>query len=280
MNLSMIATSVTMGQIQQQLDTIANNLSNLETTGYKSRDANFEDLLFQQINNAGKSEDKAGRLTPNGIRLGSGAKIGDTQLDMSPGTITQTGRSLDLALSDPDQFFEIGVAGTNGQYETAYTRDGAFQLSPDAQNSNIVNLVTADGNAVLDAGGNPIRIPAHAKDIQISKQGVIVAVMQDGSRQTAGRLGLVQALRPQLLESKGNNLFGLSNLGTGVNVNDVMQAVGAGNASVQQGELEGSNVDLTKQMTELINLQHSYQLNGQAVTLNDQMAGLVNSLIR
>ncbi|WKB37393.1 flagellar hook-basal body protein [Terrilactibacillus sp. S3-3] len=277
----MMAASVTMGQISQQLDTIANNLSNVETTGYKSRDANFEDLLFQQINNAGKNEDKATRLTPNGIRLGSGAKIGDTQLDMSLGTISQTGRSLDLALSSPEQFFEIGVAGANGQYETEYTRDGAFQLSPDKQNPNLVNLVTDDGNAVLDASGNPIQIPAHAKDIQINKQGgVIVAVMQNGSRQTAGRLGLVQALRPQLLESKGNNLFGLPNLGTGVNLNNVMQAVGAGNASVQQGELEGSNVDMTKQMTELINLQHAYQLNGQAITLNDQMAGLVNSLIR
>ncbi|RYM05500.1 flagellar hook-basal body protein [Sporolactobacillus sp. THM7-7] len=284
MKTQMMATAVTLGQIQQQLAVSADNLANSDTVGYKNREATFRDLLVQQVNNIGANEDAAdqtGRLTPNGIRTGSGSRIGDTQLDLSSGPLRETGNPFDLALTDDHHFFQIGVAGAGGQMTTAYTRDGAFQTLPDPQNPNRLRLLTKKGQPVLNEAGQPIFIPAGASSVQINRDGAIVAVMPNGQNIAAGRLGLVSINRPQLLENQGDNLYTLPNLARlGLGVNQVLQPVPGNGGSIAQGKLEGSNVNLTEDILHLINLEHAYQLNARSITMSDQMAGLVNGLLR
>ncbi|WP_139691884.1 flagellar hook-basal body protein [Sporolactobacillus terrae] len=277
MQQQMMASGVTLGQIQQQLDTVANNIANVGTNGYKSRDAKFVDLLFQQIDNLNPADqdqtDTENRLTPNGIRSGSGVKVGDTSLDLSAGAMKETDNPLDLALTDAHQFFTVDGGGA-----TAYTRDGAFNTQPDPGNANQLRLLTKSGAAVLDAGGQPVTIPAHYRDIQIDQTGQVNVILNNGTTVNAGQLGIVTINRPQLLESSGNNQYTLPNLASlGIGLNQVVQPAAG---SVTQGSLENSNVDLTKEMADLINLQHNYQLNARSVTIGDQMAGLVNGLLR
>ncbi|MDN3954703.1 flagellar hook-basal body protein [Sporolactobacillus laevolacticus] len=284
MQRQMMATSVTLGQIQQQLATVADNIANVGTTGYKSRDAKFTDLLFQQIDNMRANADQVdqnNRLTPSGIRDGSGSKVGDTQLDVSLGAIKQTDNPLDLALTNDHQFFTVALTGTNGVTTTAYTRAGAFNAQPDPQNPNVVRLMTKSGNPILGTNGQPIVLPANYRDVHIDNAGAITVELANGTQVNAGQLGLVTVNRPQLLENQGNSLYTLPNLAQlGIGLNQVIQPVAAGNGSVAQGKLENSNVDLTKEMADLINLQHNYQLNARSITIGDQMAGLVNGLLR
>ncbi|HET7522285.1 MAG TPA: flagellar hook-basal body protein [Bacillales bacterium] len=272
MNTGMIAASVTMGQLQKQLDTIGNNLSNLNTYGYKSREVQFSDLLFQQVNNLPHQDNQ--RLTPKGIRVGYGAKVGETNLNLKSGSIEQTGRSLDLALSKPYQFFQIETAGG----PPAYTRDGAFYLQPDATNPNRLNLVTKDGHFVVGKGGR-IQIPSDYKSIAIDQSGQIEVTLRNGQRVATGQLALAHILRPQLLESIGKNELAFPNLqALNLNRTDVVRPVAANAADVKQGALESSNVDLIQEMTQLLNTQRAYDLNARAVTIADQSMNVVNSI--
>ncbi|RYL95151.1 flagellar hook-basal body protein [Sporolactobacillus sp. THM7-4] len=284
MKLQMTATAATLGQIQQELATVANNLANVGTTGFKNRTATFNDLLVQQMNNIGAKDDpldQSNRLTPAGIRRGSGSRVGDTQPDMALGPLKETGNALDLALTDDHQFFEVGYTGPGGRPVTAYTRDGSFHAQPDPQNPNQVRLVTQSGQSVLDRGGRPIVLPAGSKEIQIDRQGVITAIMPNDRRVAAGQLGLVTVNRPQLLENQGDNLYILPNPAQlGLGANQVLQPVATNAGSIEQGKLENSNVDITKEMVSLVNLEHNYQLNARSITMGDQMAGLVNGLLR
>ncbi|MCL1631189.1 flagellar hook-basal body protein [Sporolactobacillus sp. CPB3-1] len=284
MHQQMTATAVTLGQIQQQLATVADNIANVGTTGYKSRDAKFIDLLVQQIDNMRPADidgtDEANRLTPDGIRRGSGARIGDTSLDLASGSIKQTDNPLDLALTDDHQFFTVALTSGNGTATTAYTRAGDFNVQPDPADPNTLRLLTKSGMAVLGTNGQPITIPAHYQSIHIDRTGSINVELASGAQVNAGQLGLVTVSRPQLLESQGNSLYTLPNLAQlGIGLNQVVQQVPAADGSVAQGKLENSNVDLTKEMADLINLQHNYQLNARSISISDQMSGLVNSML-
>ncbi|TCP19523.1 flagellar basal-body rod protein FlgG [Scopulibacillus darangshiensis] len=279
MDRSLTTASAAMGQIQTKIDVIANNLSNVNTMGYKSKSAVFTSLLTQQIQNVPVDSDRADRLTPKGIRIGTGSKVGDIQLIMVQGAINQTDRPLDLALTKPNQFFMIGVVDDKGRESTQYTRNGAFYLQKDASNPGQMILVTADGNAVLGSDHQRIQIPAGATGIHINAAGVIESVMPDGSHVAAGPIGLVSISRPQLLESKGGSYFSLPNLQSlGLGLNDVRKLIGLQNAAIQQGALEASNVDVTQELTDLVAAERSYQFNARAISISDQMMGLVNSL--
>jgi flagellar basal-body rod protein FlgG len=277
MDSSMITSAVTMGQIQQKIDLIANNLSNAGTNGYKSRDSEFTALLSQQIQNLPPKADSAGRLTPTGIRMGTGAAISDTQLNMAQGAIKKTDRALDLALTDPHHFFQVSVVGSDGTTSVQYTRDGTFYLSPGSGNG-ARQLVDAAGNYVLDANGSKINIPANLSDIKFHENGAIDGKLPNGQTVSIGTLGLVNISRPQLLQAQGGNLFTLPNLqALGLQTANVIQTAN-GQGSVMQGALEGSNVDTSKELTDLIGIQRAYQFNARALSISDQMMGLINNL--
>ncbi|MGG1572999.1 flagellar hook-basal body protein [Fictibacillus sp. NRS-1165] len=275
MNTSMINASVTMGQLQQKLDTTAHNMANSNTNGFKRRNVQFSDLLFQQIdnkfNNTFSNKDEAGRHTPVGIRAGSGARASSTAISLEMGAIKTTERALDIALLSPGLFFQVQTRDSGGKAVTEYTRDGAFYLKT-AQGQNDLELVTSDGKAVM-GGKGPIRIPAGYKEISIGQNGNISVTLSNGRVVNSGRLAVVDAVHPQLLEAVGHNF----RIPAGVNSNQVLRA--ANPASVKmQGALEMSNVNAGNEMTDIINMQRSYQFNARTITMADQMMGLVNGI--
>ncbi|MBM7645885.1 flagellar basal-body rod protein FlgG [Scopulibacillus daqui] len=276
MDRSLMTAAVTMGQLQNKMDLISNNMANASTTGYKSQGAEFADLLVQQLNNL-SGKDRNGRLTPDGIRAGTGAKLGNIDLNMNQGSMKPTRRSLDLALLNPDHFFKIGVKNNRGEQTIMYTRNGTFYLRPDQNNA--MKLVTADGNDVLDSDNQPIYVPADVRGIKIDKSGVINVLRTDGENFQAGAIGVVNIKYPQVLQANGENIYTLPPLnGLGYTVNDVVEPVGQAEANIKQGALEASNVDLSKEMTDLISMERSYQMNARAISIADQMMGLANSL--
>lgn len=273
MNRIMINATNTLGQLQKQLDVISNNLANADTNGFKSREATFSDLLVQQFQNQLHPNREMGRMTPEGIRLGTGAKLAQTKMNTKLGPIQTTGRSLDLALTNENQYFKVLVQ-ENGREEIRFTRNGAFYLS--SVNGNQVMLVTAEGYPVLDEQNRPVQFNGQAgQNVTVDKTGRLSV----GGGQ-AVNLGIVSVERPQYLEQKGNNLLGLpadSTVAIGEVARDLTGALRS-EISVQQGALEKSNVDISKEMTDMINVQRSYQFQSRSVTLGDQMMGLVNSL--
>jgi flagellar basal-body rod protein FlgG len=281
MDRSMMTAAVTMNQLQQGLDLIANNLANLNTNGYKSRSATFSSLLAQNMTRQPDETVNLGRLSPLGIRLGTGARVADTRLKMDQGSIRTTGRALDFALTQPDLFFTVSTTGQEGlaTTTTGFTRDGAFYLQPDANNPRFLNLVTASGQFVLDENGNRIRIPGDYAEIHVDPTGEVSYETRGGQNVTVGRLGIVQILRPQLLEAQGDNVFVLPDLqALGLVVGDVIGPNIANQPVVQQGALESSNVDLSEEMTKMMTLERSYEFNARSLSVADDMLGLINNL--
>src|SRR5699024_8631593 len=170
MSRSMIQAAVTMNQLQHKLDVIGSNMANSQTTGYKTRDAQFASLLYQQINNNTDPRNADGRLTPDGIRVGTGAKLGSVNINLTPGAIKETDRGLDTALLEKNHLFQIQVEH-NGVLETQYTRDGAFYLSPTNDGMSLM-LTTKDGHPVLGDNG-PITFSRDIDAISIRDNGQI-----------------------------------------------------------------------------------------------------------
>ncbi|MFC7371490.1 flagellar hook-basal body protein [Fictibacillus iocasae] len=273
MNKMIINSSVTMGQLQLHLDTIANNMANSNTTGFKSRQVQFSDLLFQQVKGLPYAENENSRITPAGTRFGSGARISSTATNTAAGTLQQTGRSLDFALLSPESYFQIQVAGTGGQSVTEYTRDGAFYLSPSPNNPAALVLVTSDGDKVLGTNG-PITIPGNYKEITIGQNGRISVTLTNGTTVNAGQLAVSTITKPDLMLSVGHHL----RLPDTIRAEQVMTDALGQEASVQQGALESSNVDIASEMSELVNAQRSYQFNARTISMADQMMGLINGI--
>jgi flagellar basal-body rod protein FlgG len=275
---SMLTAANTMNQLQKQLDVISNNIANSDTTGFKRRDTNFAELLAQQFTNL--PNDSGNRLTPNGVRYGVGARLAETNVVLAPGALMQTGRALDMALTKENQFFRVLIQRGNGEQEIGYTRAGAFYLTPSGENGWM--LVTGDGNPVLDENNEPIVLPDGFKDITISNNGTLTAIAPGDRAMTSANLGITTILRPQLLQSAGDNVFTMPNLNA-LNINEADAAVNmTGNLRAQiavtQGALERSNVDLGTELTEMMVTARAYQLNARAISLSEQMLGLINGI--
>jgi flagellar basal-body rod protein FlgG len=288
MNHSMINAAVSMQAVQQKLDVLAHNISNINTAGYKRRDASFQDILTS-VSNQPAGFQRAGRLTPLGLPQGWGAKIGQIELDMEQGALRSTGNSFDLGI-EGNGLFEVVTDGVDaaGNPVVAWTRDGSFKLSPIAGNPAEFSLTTQDGYRVRGSDDQPIVLPANA-EITIGEDGTIRArdqVNPEAVPEVIGQLKLMRAVRPQVLINVGSNLFGLppgmadgaaegviAAVDPATNRTDVQTKI-----SVRQGFLEQSNVNLTEEMTELMSLQRAYQLNARAITSSDTMMGLANQL--
>jgi flagellar basal-body rod protein FlgG len=271
----MIQAAVTMNQLQKKLDIVGNNLANSQTTGYKSRGAEFSSLLYQQIDNLSQAENEEQRLTPDGIRIGSGAGLGATTLHLNQGSIVTSDRALDTALLNENTLFQIQVTD-NGETETMYTRDGAFYLSPSTDGQS-VTLTTKAGNPVLGEDG-PITFADGFDSISIRDDGQVV-VERGNFAEVVGTIDIVEAIRPNVLEAEGHNLFRLPNLEElDYNLADIIQDVQTQTELIQSKALEQSNVDISQEMSDLILAQRSYQFNARTISMSDQMMGLVNGL--
>lgn len=275
MSRMMGQAAVAMNQLQQQLDVIGHNLANSQTTGYKTRRADFQSLLFQHINNLSDPRNSEGRVTPEGIRVGSGAKVGKINAQLTPGTITNTDRELDVALLDDDYLFQVEVTDGNIT-ETRYTRDGSFYLSP-INNDTELMLTTADGHPVLGEDGHII-VPDTFDSIRIDDAGRVI-VQQDQVSTTVGTIEAVEAIRPRELETVGENFFRLPDVeALGYEADEIIESRAGVAGFLRSGALEHSNVDLAQQMSDMLVAQRSYQMNARTVTMSDQMTGLINQL--
>nr|WP_221452398.1 flagellar hook-basal body protein [Bacillus benzoevorans] len=272
----MNTASNTLGQIQKKIDVIGNNIANVNTTGFKKRDAKFTDLLVQQLNNQPNASMEVGRLTPNGIRSGTGAKLAQVQIMMAQGSLKTTDRELDVAFTKEGQYFRVYDAKTE---DIMYTRDGTFYLSPLSETEMM--LVTGAGNPVLNENNQPIFLQGETKEIQIDKNGHVLVIKADGSVAQNVNLGVTRIDKPQFLEQKGGNLLGFpinaDEQSRGAAVTN-MNADSPGEIAIQQRALEQSNVDLAKEMTDLMNAQRSYQFQARSMSIADQMMGLINGM--
>ena len=266
--------ATTMNQLQKQIDVIGHNLANSQTAGYKSRQAEFSSLLFQQINNLRDPENARGRLTPDGIRVGTGARIGAIHHQLSLGAVQTTNRDLDTMLMNEHDFFQVLVE-ENGVEEIRYTRDGAFYLTP--VNDNEVMLVTRDGHPVIGTNG-PIQFAGNFDSIHIAEDGSIV-VKRGEQNEVVGTLAVVRIERSRLLEAAGDNLFRFPDLAElGYALGDLVELAPQNERLIQSRALEMSNVSIQDQMTQLITAQRSYQFNARTISMADQMQGLINQL--
>ncbi|WP_028550980.1 flagellar hook-basal body protein [Paenibacillus sp. UNC451MF] len=286
MNNSMINASVSMHALQQKLDILSNNIANIDTNGYKRKEASFQDVLTS-VKQQPNGFQKQGRLSPLGYNQGWGTMLVQAQLNMGQGSLQPTGNDLDLAV-EGNGLFEVNsvVRDANGALtaQTVWTRDGSFQLSPSDNPADAdFFLMTKDGRYVMGTDDTPIRIPANHK-VKIEENGTIMA--QDDADKSApplevGQIKMVRVLRPQLLQQLGENLYSLP--ADVANRGDILQTVDTANnttdrVAVRQGFLEKSNVKLADEMTDLLQVQRSFQLNSRAISSSDTMMGLANSL--
>src|SRR5690625_2643416 len=272
---AMSQAAVTMNQLQNKMDTIGHNLANSQTAGYKTRQAEFSSLLSQQIANMTDPANAQARITPDGIRIGTGARLGAINNELSLGSMQKTDRDLDTMLLNEHHFYQIEVE-ENGQEEIRYTRDGSFYLQPVNNGAEVV-LVTKDGHPVMGVNG-PIQFAANFDGIYIDKDGAIVVNRGDQNEQV-GQLAVVEIARSRILEATGDNLFRLPNLAElGLDFADIVQAAPLDVPLIESQALEMSNVSIQEQMTQLINAQRSYQFNSRTISMTDQMQGLINQL--
>lgn len=273
MNNSMISSSVTMGALQRKLDLIAENVSNINTAGYKRKTSVFEDIL---TNMQPQHEDflQPGRSTPLGFTQGWGVRMSALHLDMAQGTLIPTGAPTDLAI-EGKALFEVAVPGQGGVISPAYTRSGSFQLMPLPGGDR--QLVTSSGMPVLNRDGGNIVVPA-GYNLIVNPDGTMLGVNEtDDTTVDLGRIRLVQVLNPELLRSIGDNLYNIVDGAEAGNVVAVLDELPQG-TMVVQGHTEASNVELANELTELISVQRAYQLNARALASADQMLSMAIKL--
>lgn len=280
LNRTMITASNSLSQIQKALDVVSSNVANVDTTGYKRQVTNFSSLLYQNVNNQKNPDEEIGRLTPNGIRLGVGTKISQVQSQTSQGALITTNRTLDIAFTKENQFLKV-LDQDNGTSTIRYTRDGALYISPIGDGNTVV-LTNSDGYPILDENEDFITFSGDFKEMSFTSTGEMIIEMNDGTKQSIN-LGIVQVKKPQFLENSGGNLLSLpSNMGElNLGLEDILTELTGmerDQVSIQQGVLEKSNVSLSDEMTNLITLQRSYQFQSRAVSIADQMLGLINGL--
>jgi len=278
MNNSIVSAAASLGALQQKLDVLADNIANVNTKGYKRKSTVFEDILTN-IQPHEKSFELPGRRTPLGFTQGWGARVVGQQIDMSQGAMKQTDSMTDLAIAG-NALFEVRSGGTLNS-PRAFTRQGAFQLSPTAQGDRL--LTTSEGYPIVASNGGAdtfVRVPNNY-DLVVGADGRLTARSKDGNESIElGTLRLVEVNKPELLQAVADNLYGVP---SDVNVQDVVANVvarpdEAGGVAIRQGFLEESNVNLGDEMADLVNVQRAYQLSSRALSSGDQMSQMAANL--
>lgn len=259
---------------QTNVDTIANNLANVNTIGYKTQQASFKSLLYQNLQS--KSTNNAGEDKPVAAEVGLGSRVAAITSDFKQGNLTASESPFDMAI-EGDGFFQVRTPDG----EIQYTRDGSFIISPTEQ-GNL--LCTTDGYPVLDQYGNNIYLPntSLATDLVVSDQGVLGFPDETGNAAPLinngyqVQFGLVQFNNPAGLAKEGNNNFSVT-VASGAPVaefgNNNLTA-----SKVHQKYTERSNVDVANEMVNLIVAQRAYEMNSKAIQATDEMMQQANNL--
>ena len=255
---STAATGMT-GQ-QMIVDVIANNLANINTSGFKRSQVDFQDLMYLKMAQAGR-ETASGVTAPTGIEIGAGVRLAATTKIFTAGELENTARDLDVAVTG-DGFFEVTLSDGS----TRYTRDGSFKLNADRQ------LVTANGHTI----GSGITIPSTAVNISIGSDGTVTSHDADGTTTNVGTLQLTRFANSAGLSSEGNNLLAETEA-SGTAMAGTAGQDGLG--TLQQGFLERSNVQMVTELVNLIKAQRAYEINSRAIRAGDEMLNTANRLI-
>ncbi|MFO0752702.1 MAG: flagellar basal-body rod protein FlgG [Thermodesulfovibrionales bacterium] len=259
---SLFTAAAGMQAQQLNVDVIANNLANVNTTGYKRGRADFQDLLYQTLRNPG-SPSAEGSQIPSGIQVGLGVKPVAVQKLFTQGDFTNTNNSLDLVI-EGDGFFQV----TRPDGTIAYTRSGAFKTDSDGR------VVTSDGYPLEPS----ITIPADATQITVGSDGR-VTVMQSGNTTPVevGTIEIARFVNPAGLMSTGKNLYAQTN-SSGQPITGTPGTEGRG--TLNQGFLEMSNVNVVEELANLIVAQRAFEMNSKAVQASDDMLQTTSSLKR
>ena len=257
-----LSTAATGMQAQQlNVEVISNNIANMNTTGFKRQRAEFQDLLYMNVERMGVTSSDGGTIVPTGVQVGTGVKAGSVYRITEQGNTSQTSNKYDLALQGEGYFVIQMPDGSN-----AYTRAGNFAVSPDGQ------IVSEDGFVVSPG----IAVPEEAVDVTISAVGTVQARLAgEVDYQDLGQIDIARFINPAGLDAIGDNLFlenpasGAANLGT-------PGALGFG--TVLQGFLETSNVNAVNEISALILAQRAYEMNSKVITTSDEMLGVTSQL--
>jgi flagellar basal-body rod protein FlgG len=246
---------------QVNVEVISNNIANMSTTGFKRQRAEFQDLLYQNQRRVGSTSSDTGTIVPSGVQLGLGVKTSAVYRITDQGSLESTENRFDLAING-DGFYQVEMPSG----EIAYTRAGSFQLSPEGI------IVTQDGYTVMPG----IAIPADARDVTINESGEVL-VKLDGQVEevNVGQIELASFANEAGLEAIGGNLY-LETAASGAALPGVPAAPGYGR--IMQGFLEGSNVNVVSEITNLITAQRAYEMNSKVIQTTDEMMSTTSQI--
>lgn len=260
MRIMKIAATGMMAQ-QTNVEVISNNIANINTTAFKRGRAEFTDLIYQTQRREGAFSSDAGTIVPVGVNIGLGVKPAAVARITEQGNLQQTGAPLDMALEGRG-FFSV----TLPDGETAYTRAGTFKLSPEGQ------IVTLDGYELAPG----IVMPQEATDVEINRNGEVFAITPDAAEpQLVGRITLATFINEAGLEPIGDNLL-RETLASGAELVGLPGEEGV--ATVRQGYVETSNVNVVEEITDLIAAQRAYEMNAKVIETADQMSSRVSNM--
>ena len=258
MDASMWVAKTGLDAQQTRMNVISNNLANVNTTGFKRDRAVFEDLLYQNIRQAG-GQTGANTQAPTGLMLGTGVRVVATEKQHAQGNMVNTTNPLDLAIAG-EGFFQVAQPdGTIG-----YTRDGNFKLS------NTGQIVMASGALLQPA----ITIPTTASTVTFGRDGTVSIELTAGGSQVIGQIQVARFVNPSGLESKGQNLLKET---PASGAPQVLQPGTTGAGSLMQGTLEASNVNVVEEMVNMIETQRAYEINSKAISAVDGMLKFINN---
>jgi len=260
MNIALYSAATGMEAQQINLNTISNNIANVNTTGFKKSKVEFQDLFYQTTRQAGV-EAGAGNVVPTSVELGNGSKIASTAKVFTQGQLTQTSEKLDIAI-EGEGFLEIERPdGTS-----AYTRDGSLKIGPDGR------FMTADGLPVL---GGFQAVPAGTTAISFSPTGDVTLQTPSGAQTFQFQLARFPSAGG--LQSLGGNLYAE----TGASGTPELGTPGeSGFGTIRQGFLESSNVNVVEEMVSMILAQRAYEINSKSIQASDEMLQRVSQLKR
>ena len=246
---------------QNRMQVIANNIANVNTTGFKRDRANFETLAYQYLTQPGATSAGDDKYT-QGSALGTGVRMTGTSRSDSQGSINQTGNALDIAIQG-NGFFQIEQPdGT-----TAYTRDGNFSITAEGQ------MVTDDGRALVPN----ITIPTGATNITIGSDGTVSATTSGATEATQlGKIQLASFVNPSGLKAIGDNLMTETAASGSPQIGDPGID---GRGSIAQGSLEASNVNVVEELVDMIETQRAYEVNSKMIKATDEMLQFANQQI-
>jgi flagellar basal-body rod protein FlgG len=251
------------GMLAQQLnvEVISNNIANMNTTGFKRQRAEFQDLLYQSEERVGTNSSDTGTIVPSGVQMGLGVKTAAVYRIGQQGNLISTDNTYDVAIQGKG-FFKITLPSG----DTAYTRAGSFQLSPQGQ------IVTTEGYTVAPG----ITIPPNAISVTIDASGEVM-VKLDGvvAPSNVGQLELATFPNEAGLEAKGDNLL-LETPASGTATTSTAGSPGVG--TILQGFLETSNVNVVQEITNLITAQRAYEMNSKVIQASDEMLRTLTSM--